>query len=107
MTIHKLYQEEPNFKLTIGQAQELCRCYGGEVTLDQVLKHIQGNKIHKCPKCHGKGTISVKYNAYPSGLPDSGWGVDWKYRDEPCDLCNGEGYTEHKYKPRMVQDGWE
>lgn len=24
-----------------------------------------------------------------------------------CDLCNGEGYTEHQYKPKMIQDGWE
>lgn len=30
-----------------------------------------------------------------------------KERKVTCDLCNGEGYTEHEYKPRMVQDGWE
>lgn len=44
---------------------------------------------------------------YPSGLPDSGWVEDWRYREVKCDLCNGEGYTEHEYKPKMIQDGWE
>ena len=24
-----------------------------------------------------------------------------------ADWCNGEGYTEHQYKPKMIQDGWE
>ena len=32
---------------------------------------------------------------------------NWEYYDVQCDLCNGEGYTEHEYKPRMIQDGWE
>lgn len=58
----------------------------------------------ECERC---GKVSVRYNAYPSGLPDSGWVEDWKYKDIECDLCHGEGYTEHEYKPRMVQDGWE
>ena len=37
----------------------------------------------------------------------------WECRDRyeetkvTCDLCNGEGYTEKEYKPKMVQDGWE
>lgn len=107
MAIHKLYQKEPSFRLTVANALELRDCYGGEVTLDQVVAHIQGNKIYKCPKCDGKGTVSVKYNAYPRGLPDSDWVEDWKYKDVICDLCGGEGYTEHKFKPKMVQDGWE
>ena len=86
---------------------EICRDYGSDTTLGDLVRKIQGNKIHKCPKCDGKGKIAVRYNAYPSGLPDSGWVNDWKIRYDECDLCNGEGYTEHEYKPKMVQDGWE
>lgn len=61
----------------------------------------------KCPECKGKGTIKEKYNAYPPGMPDSGWGEDWKYRDKECPLCHGTGAVEKKMKPHMVQDGWE
>lgn len=107
MAIRKLYQQEPSFKLTVAQVLELRDCYGGEVTIDQLVKHIQGKKIHKCPKCNGTGVNKVKYNAYPTVLPDSGFVHDWKYKYVSCDLCNGEGYTEHEYKPKMVQDGWE
>lgn len=107
MAIHNLYQKEPGFKLTVGMVLELKECYGGETTIDQLVKHIQKNKIHKCPKCNGSGTIRQKYNAYPTGLPDSGWVEDWQYKNITCDLCNGEGYTCHEYKPKMVQDGWE
>lgn len=107
MSIHRLYQREPSFNLTIGQVKELKDCYGGDTTIDQILAHIQGNKKYRCPKCEGAGYVAVPYNAYPEGLPDSGWATDWKYKKVTCDLCNGEGYTEHEYKPRMVQDGWE
>lgn len=61
----------------------------------------------KCPECKGNGTIKEKYNAYPPGMPDSGWGEDWKYRDVECKLCHGTGAVPKKMKPRMVQDGWE
>lgn len=85
----------------------LCNTYGYNTKLEEVLKMIQGDRIYKCPKCNGKGVVSVRYNAYPSGLPDSGWVEDWKYKDVTCDLCHGEGYTSHEYKPKMIQDGWE
>lgn len=107
MAIHQLYQREPSFKLKVKDVLELRECYGGEVTLDQVVRHIQGKKTHKCPKCGGTGTVSVRYNAYPQGLPDSGWVEDWQYKSVECDLCKGEGYTEEEYRPRMIQDGWE
>lgn len=85
----------------------LCNKYGNNTKLEEVQRIIQGNRIYKCPKCNGKGSVSVRYNAYPSSLPDSGWVEDWKYKDISCDLCQGEGYTSHEYKPKMVQDGWE
>ena len=81
--------------------------YGKDTTLGELVKKIQGNKIYKCPKCGGSGYISKRYNAYPSGLPDGGWVEVWKWKEIDCDLCKGEGYTEHEYKPRIVQDGWE
>lgn len=81
--------------------------YGGDTTLDRLVELVQKNRIYKCPKCNGRGKVSIKYNSYPDNMPDSGWVVKWAYKDIPCDLCDGEGYTEKKYKPRMVQDGWE
>lgn len=79
--------------------------FGNNIDCDSTMKRIIGQKF-ECPKCHGSGIIHEKYNAYPSNLPDSGWGELWRYRDKECDLCNGEGYTDHEYKPKMVQDGW-
>lgn len=93
--------------MKICEIEQLISEYGELTTLGYILKKVQGNRVHKCPKCNGKGNISVKYNAYPSNLPDSGWVEDWQYKDVTCDLCDGEGYTEHAYKPKMVQDGWE
>ena len=61
-----------------------------------------------CPKCNGEGVVQEKYNAYPSGLPDSGWVEDWKYRNKACNVCNGKGYTEKKLVPnkKIVIDGY-
>ncbi len=81
--------------------------YGTNTTLGEVLKKIQGNKIYKCPNCHGQGFKTVEYNSYPNGLPDSGWVYEAAYKNVECDLCKGEGYTDHEYKPRMIQDGWK
>ena len=77
--------------------------YGGETTLDELVNRIQGNKIHRCPKCGGSGTIVKRVNRAQY------WECcdDYKEVEVTCDLCNGEGYTEKRYEPRMVQDGWE
>lgn len=55
--------------------------------------------LHICPKCNGTGSVSIEYNAYPSGLPDSGWVEDIKTKIISCDLCAGGGYTEQKFEP--------
>jgi hypothetical protein len=81
--------------------------YGGEMTIDGLISKIKGDRIYQCPKCSGKGSTSVRCNAYPSGLPDSGWVDDWKYKDVQCDLCQGFGYNNKEYKPKMIQNGWE
>lgn len=93
--------------MKIYEAKQLCHQYGSNTTLGDLVRIIQGNKVHMCPKCSGKGYTVVEYNSYPDGLPDSGWEYRAAYKNIPCDLCDGAGYTSHKYKPRMVQDGWE
>lgn len=77
--------------------------YGENATLRDVLKNVQGNKIHRCPKCGGSGVVHKRRNIAQY------WECYdvWEDYDVQCDLCCGEGYTEHEYKPRMVQDGWE
>lgn len=77
--------------------------YGGKTTLDDLVKRIQGNKIHRCPKCYGEGNVIKMINRAQY------WECCDRYEETKatCDLCNGEGYTEKEYKPKMVQDGWE
>lgn len=93
--------------MRISEIKGLIDRYGFNTTLGEILNDIQGDKIYECPKCHGRGQITIKYNCYPNNLPDSGFAYEAGYKDIMCDLCNGEGYTAIKYKPRMVQDGWE
>jgi rubrerythrin len=92
--------------ITIDDAVFLVNAYGENYTLGELLKRIQGDKIYKCPACMGRGKITEEYNAYPSGLPDSGWVYEAGYRDKKCTLCDGHGYTNKKYVPKMVQEGW-
>lgn len=62
---------------------------------------------HICPNCNGRGKHTVKYNAYPQGLPDSMWATDFKYKDVPCETCNGNGYTDKLLKPVTKIVGYE
>ena len=93
--------------MKINAVKSLVDKYGADVTLGQLLVKIQGDKIYECPKCKGNGYVTVEYNGYPTGLPDSGFVYEAAYKDVECDLCKGEGYTDHKMKPKMIQDGWE
>lgn len=71
--------------------------------IEEVVKIVQGNKIHRCPKCGGAGTVTKKRNKAQYWECSD----DWEYYETTCDLCDGDGYTEHEYKPKMIQDGWE
>lgn len=84
----------------------LCNQYGENTTLAEIRQSIQGERKYLCPKCNGTGNITIEYNDYPPGLPDSYWSYIASYIQE-CDLCEGEGYTDKLMKPLMVQDGWE
>lgn len=97
-----LWKNEEN-AMKICDVVRLCKTYGENTTLAELQKEIQGNKIHKCPKCSGTGKITKKRNKAQY------WECcdDYEYYDVECDLCNGQGYTEHMYKPKMIQDGWE
>lgn len=94
-------------KIKIDDAISLCKVYGSNTTLGDLVRKIQGNKIYKCPKCKGLGYVVEEYNAYPRGMPDSGSVYEAGYRNIKCDLCDGDGYTEHEYKPKIIQNGWE
>lgn len=89
--------------MKIHEVIRLRNAYGGEMNLDDLVKRMQGNKIHKCPKCGGSGTTIKRVNRAQY------WECfdDYVEKEVTCDLCNGEGYTEKIYKPRMVQDGWK
>lgn len=102
LSIVDLWKNEEN-TMKICEAVRLCKIYGEDTTLAELQKEIQGNKIHKCPKCSGTGKITKKRNKAQY------WECcdDYEYYDVECDLCNGQGYTEHMYKPKMIQDGWE
>lgn len=58
---------------------------------------------HKCPKCDGLGYEVITYNAYPSGLPDSGWVDDMQEFKAECNLCNGNGFTKEKFIAKPVK----
>lgn len=89
--------------MKIHEAVSLMKDYGENTTLCDLVKKVQGKIIHKCPKCGGSGRITKRKNTAQY------WEFcdNWEYYDVQCDLCNGEGYTEHQYKPKMIQDGWE
>jgi DNA-directed RNA polymerase subunit RPC12/RpoP len=86
---------------------ELIGQFGSDSKLIDVFNYIIGDRKFRCPKCKGRGFIKVKYNCYPSGLPDSGFVYESAYKDIECDLCKAFGYTNKQMKPKMVQDGWE
>ena len=88
--------------IKINDVISLCEIYGSNTTLGDLARKIKGKRIYKCPKCNGFGYITIKNNNYSWRTSSSNM-----YKDKKCDLCNGEGYTEHEYKPKMVQDGWE
>lgn len=77
--------------------------HGSNQTLGGLLAEKMNKLPHRCPKCNGHAGAQVRYNAYPSNLPDSGWVDDWKYKWVDCDLCKGEGYTAQELVAKPVQ----
>ena len=102
LTANSIYYSDEYYEI-----QAFAEKYGCETELASLLEKHKVAQGYVCPNCLGKGTISEKYNAYPSGLPDSGWAEDWKYRDVTCPVCHGRKYVEKKLVPKMVQAGWE
>jgi hypothetical protein len=94
-------------KIKTCEIVNLIKIFGEDATLKQVLLTVSGGRKYKCPKCNGKGKITVKYNAYPKGLPDSGFVYEEAFKDIECDICKGDGYTREEYRPKYIQDGFE
>lgn len=93
------YCQQENF---INKLKKLAATYGKDVSLSAMIRIIQPMG-HKCPKCNGKGTYQVEYNA-----GDLGW-YEPAYRDVQCELCHGKGWTEEEYvkKFKTIEDGYE
>lgn len=87
------------------EIQNFMTKYGDELP-SKLLESYKRPIGYVCPNCHGLGVIQERYNAYPSGLPDSGWVVDWQYRDVTCTVCLGRGYNKTRLVPKIVQNGW-
>lgn len=102
---NETYSEQMDF---ISKLKQLGRRYGENTSLSNIINFLKP-KGHRCPKCGGKGYTVEEYNAYPSGLPDSGFVYEAGYRNIPCDLCGGKGYTDVEYveKFKTVSDGYE
>ena len=101
MTKEEYFYNHPTDK-TNQILEKLIRSYGPSTTLKEAQeRYNKKNKVgYKCPKCGGCGYIVTEYNAYPSGLPDSGWVYKPGYDYKMCDLCKGDGYTLKEYKAK-------
>lgn len=89
--------------MKIPEISALIREYGKGTTLQTLMNSARNTLRYECPKCNAQGSKSVKYNAYPKGMPDSGWVDDWQYKTVECDLCHGEGYTAKQYVAEVVE----
>ena len=104
-SIHPYHHVDPEWVKTLSA---ILASYGNHPDIEALLKNAKGNKIHRCPQCHGNGYIEEEYNAYPDNLPDSGWVEDIRTRKKTCPLCEGEGWTDVEYveKTRVVHEAW-
>ena len=83
--------------------EELMTEYGCDITLGELFLKLTQGKGYKCPKCNGKGFVTITYNDayFPNILYDSA------HKDIECDLCKGTGFTEKPMRSKMIQGGWE
>ncbi|AEX26663.1 hypothetical protein KP27_198 [Klebsiella phage KP27] len=99
----KKYNVIDVYNMTLKDFENMCRAYGSSTTLSELAESAKKERPHVCPKCNGKGYETIRYNAYPSGLPDSGWVEDMKDFNKECDLCNGHGRTKDKFVAKPVK----
>ncbi|MFD1899230.1 hypothetical protein [Enterococcus termitis] len=89
------------------EIKKLIKFYSASATLGEIFEDF--GRPYECPQCEGTGFYQKKVVVpYPRGLPDSGWVPDSiEYKRSQCELCDGHGYSDKEYKPKMVQDGWQ
>lgn len=90
----------------LNNVKELYEEYGDK-PLSEIIQELKGDNKFECPECNGLGYVLIKYNSYPSGLPDSGFVYEPKYKRHKCSLCDGLGYTEYEFEPHYIQYGWQ
>lgn len=61
---------------------------------------MKGDK-HPCPACNTKGFVKVGVEVQVGISEDK-----VVKKDIQCPLCKGECYTNKKYLPKMIQQGW-
>lgn len=92
--------------MKVHELESLINQYG-DIKFSELITKLKRDRIHECPACKGYGYTQEKYDAYPSGLPDSGWATDYQYRNVDCKVCNGFGYTNKELKPITKIVGYE
>lgn len=79
----------------------------GDKPISEIIQELKGDNKFECPECKGLGYTLIEYKAYPSGLPDSGYDYEPRYKQCKCSLCDGLGYTKYEFEPHYIQDGWQ
>ena len=87
--------------------EELMTEYGCDITLGELFLQLTQGKGYECPKCEGRGFITVKEDVYCNNITVDNFICRIEYKDIECDLCKGKGFTDKPMKPKMVQQGWE
>lgn len=79
--------------------------YGSEATLGQVFKCLE--RPYQCPQCDG-AAVCYKTRSKNTFLEKV---LNQKQEPEgllvTCDLCDGQGWTEKEFVPKLIQAGWE
>lgn len=89
-------------KKKLPELKAMAAYYGEDRTIKSIIESSIKSLPFICPKCQGAGILTQKYNAYPSGFPDSGWVDDIRTKEFCCDICNGEGRTGKEMVSRPV-----
>lgn len=79
--------------------------YGSEATLEQVFELLE--RPYQCPQCNGAAVCckpSPK-NTFLGKLLNQA--VESEQVLSACELCDGQGWTEKEFVPKLIQAGWE